>query len=68
MPTPPSDDDLKQELDAAAKKAGVTIQPDRHDAIMTSYKELKGMVALVRAQPRSAAVEPSNVYSLAPRR
>ncbi|HKU98291.1 MAG TPA: hypothetical protein VJR58_23575 [Vineibacter sp.] len=68
MPTPPSDDDLKQELDAAAKKAGLTIPPERHDAILVSYKDLRRMTALIRQQPRNAAVEPSNIYSLVPRR
>jgi len=68
MPAPPSDDDLKLELDAAAKKAGVVIQAERHDAILTSYKDLKRMMALLRQQPLSAAVEPSNIHSLAPRR
>jgi len=61
------DDDLKQELDAAAQKAGLTIPPERHDAILVSYKDLKRMTALIR-QPRAAAAEPSNVYSLVPRR
>ena len=63
MPASPSDDDLKQELDAAAKKAGLTIPADRYDAILASYKDQKRMVALLR-QPRTAAAEPSNVYSL----
>ncbi len=61
------DDDLKQELDAAAQKAGLTIPSERHDAILVSYKDLKRMTALIR-QPRTAAAEPSNVYSLVPRR
>lgn len=61
------DDDLKQELDAAAQKAGLPIPPERHDAILVSYKDLKRMTALIR-QPRTAAAEPSNVYSLVPRR
>lgn len=67
MTAAPSDDDLKQELEGAAKKAGLTIPADRFDAILASYKEQKRMVALLR-QPRSAAAEPSNTYSLVPQR
>ncbi|TXL70536.1 hypothetical protein FHP25_33925 [Vineibacter terrae] len=63
MTTPLSDDDLRLELDIVARKAGLTIPADRHDAVLTSYKELKRMTALMR-QPRGAAAEPSNIYSL----
>ncbi len=67
MPASPSDDDLKQELDAAAKKAGLTIPAERFEVILASYKEQKRMVALLR-QPRTAAAEPSNIYSLVAQR
>jgi len=67
MPASPSDDDLKQELDAAAKKAGLTIPADRFEAILAGYKDQKRMIALLR-QPRTAAAEPSNVYSLVTQR
>ena len=67
MQATPSDDDLKLELEAAAKKAGLTIPAERFEAILTSYKDQKRMVALLR-QPRTAAAEPSNIYSLVTQR
>lgn len=55
--------DLKHELEALLRRAGVTVPEDRMDAVLSGYADLKGMCALLR-QPRTAAAEPSNVFSL----
>lgn len=63
MPATTPQDDLRLELDVLAKRAGVTIPAERYDAIMAGYIDQKRLIALLR-QPRPAAAEPSNVYSL----
>lgn len=55
--------DLKQELEVLLARSGVTVPTDRMDAVLAGYAELQRMCALLR-QPRTAAAEPSNVFSL----
>lgn len=55
--------DLAQELDVLLRRAGVVVPDDRMDAIRAGYADLKRLTALLR-QPRTAAAEPSNTYSL----
>ncbi|OYU49232.1 MAG: hypothetical protein CFE31_07655 [Rhizobiales bacterium PAR1] len=58
-----ADTDLRLEFEVLAKRAGVVIPEDRVEAVFAGYKDLKRMTALLR-QPRTAASEPSNTYSL----
>ena len=58
-------DSLEAEFAAMMARAGLTIPADRHAAIMTAYKELRGQIDLLR-QPRTPAEEPSNVFRLTP--
>jgi hypothetical protein len=56
---------LEQELDALMTRIGAVVPADRKAGIIACCEELRRMTALVR-QPRSAAAEPANVYSLKP--
>jgi hypothetical protein len=56
-------DALERELDLAMARAGVSVPPERKAGVVACYADLKRMTALLR-QPRSAAAEPSNIYSL----
>lgn len=55
--------ELRLEFEVSLKKAGLTMPADRFDAVFAGYKDLKRLTALLR-QPRTAANEPSNTYSL----
>jgi hypothetical protein len=54
---------LERELDMLMAKAGATVPADRKAGIVAGYRDMKRMTALLR-QPRTAAAEPSNIYSL----
>ena len=54
---------LEAELDMLMAKAGAAVPADRKAGIVAGYRDLKRMAALLR-QPRTAADEPSNIYSL----
>ncbi len=56
-------DDLAAELAFLFKRAGHDVPADRMSGILAGYAELKVMLALLR-QPRTAAHEPANIYSL----
>ncbi|MBO0765248.1 MAG: hypothetical protein J2P50_11760 [Hyphomicrobiaceae bacterium] len=58
-----SDWAVERELDVLMAKAGAEMPADRKAGIIAGYKDMKRMAALLR-QPRGAAAEPSNVYSL----
>ena len=58
-----STDGLERELDMLLAKAGADVPPDRKAGILAGYREMKRMAATVR-QPRTAAAEPSNIFSL----
>jgi hypothetical protein len=60
MSTP---DGLERELDMLLAKAGADVPADRKTGILAGYREMKRMAATVR-QPRTAAAEPSNIFSL----
>ena len=60
MSTP---DGLERELDMLLAKAGADVPPDRKAGILAGFREMKRMAATVR-QPRTAASEPSNTFSL----
>ena len=54
---------LERELDMLLAKAGANVPPHLKAGILAGYQDMKRMVAVVR-QPRVAASEPSNVFSL----
>jgi len=56
---------VERELDMLMARIGAEVPADRKAGVVSGYKDMKRMVALLR-QPRSAAAEPSNVYSLTP--
>ena len=58
-----SDAAVEQEFDTLMSKAGVALPADRKAGVVAGYKDIKHMAALLR-QPRTAADEPSNIYSL----
>jgi hypothetical protein len=57
------DADLERELDMLMTKAGAAVPADRKAGIVAGYRDLKRMAALLR-QPRTAADETSNIFSL----
>jgi hypothetical protein len=57
------DASLERELDMLMAKAGAAVPSDRKAGIVAGYRDMKRMAALLR-QPRTAADEPSNIYSL----
>ena len=63
LSTDDSDAAVEQEFDMLMAKAGVELPADRKAGAIAGYKDMKRMAALLR-QPRTAADEPSNVYSL----
>jgi hypothetical protein len=69
---PPSDferatmstqDGLERELDMLLAKAGASVPPHLKAGILSGYQDMKVMAATLR-QPRTAAAEPSNIFSL----
>lgn len=56
---------LEHELDIVMMKAGVTVPAERKAGVLAGYAETKKLTALLR-QPRTAASEPSNIYSMKP--
>lgn len=58
-----SQDDTEHELDVLLAKAGANVPPHLKAGVLAGYQDMKVMVARVR-QPRTAAAEPSNVFSL----
>jgi hypothetical protein len=57
------DASLEAELDMLMAKAGAAVPADSRAGIIAGYRDLKRMAALLR-QPRTAADETSNIYSL----
>ena len=51
------------ELDMLMAKAGAQVPAERKAGIVAGYRDLKRMAALLR-QPRTAADETSNIFSL----
>ncbi len=63
MPDTPDDAQLNQEFDVLARRAGLDIPADRRAALFAGFKDLRGMLALLR-QPRDATHEPAATYAL----
>lgn len=59
------DREVEHEFDVLMRKAGADVPADRKAGILKGYKDMKDATALLR-QPRTAAAEPSNTYSLKP--
>ena len=58
-----TEDDLARELDMLLAKAGANVPSDLKAGLLDGYRDMKRMAATVR-QPRTAAAEPSNIFSL----
>jgi hypothetical protein len=58
-----SDAEIEQEFDVLMTKGGVEVPADRKAGVIAGYKDIRRMVARLR-QPRTAADEHSNIYSL----
>ncbi len=63
MTTAPDENSLMIEFEVSLAKAGLSVPESRKAALFAGYKDLKRHCALLR-QPRTAAAEPSNTYSL----
>jgi Asp-tRNA(Asn)/Glu-tRNA(Gln) amidotransferase A subunit family amidase len=55
-------DDLERELDTLLARAGANVPPELKPGLLAGYRDMKRMAAM--HQPRAAAVEPSNIFSL----
>jgi len=58
-----TEDDLERELDMLLAKAGANVPSDLKAALLDGSRDMRRMAAMVR-QPRTAAAEPSNIFSL----
>ena len=63
MPDPIPPPALAAEFDCLMARAGLTIPPDRHAAILASYADFRAQIALLHGT-RGHVNEPSNVFSL----
>ena len=63
MPETPDDAELAQEMAMLARRAGLTIPEDRKAPLLTGFKDLRRMLALLR-QPRTAASEPASTFDI----
>jgi len=59
------DESIECEFDAVMRMSGLQVPPERRAGTLIAFKEMRRFAALVR-QPRSAAAEPSNTFSLKP--
>jgi hypothetical protein len=65
MAEAPPTDTLAAEFDCSMLRAGITVPPQRRDAALAAYADLRGQIALLHGRygPES---EPSNVFRLTP--
>jgi hypothetical protein len=61
----PSPAALAAEFDCLMARAGVTVPPQRRDAALIAYADLRGQIALLHGRYGYQA-EPSNVFRLSP--
>jgi hypothetical protein len=59
----PDEAALALEFDVLARRAGLDIPADRRAGVFAGFKDLRGMLALMR-QPRTAAHEPAGTFSI----
>ena len=62
----PPTDDLNAELDVLAARAGLMIPPDRRNAILAGYTEVRGMTERLRTAGLEPVDEPANIYLFDP--
>jgi hypothetical protein len=62
-PIPP--EDLAAEFDMLMARAGVSVPPQRREAVLAAYADLRSQIALLHGRYR-AVDEPSNVFRLSP--
>jgi len=65
MAEAPSADALAAEFDCLMARAGVTVPPQRRDAALAAYADLRGQIVLLHGRYGPEA-EPSNVFRVAP--
>jgi hypothetical protein len=65
MAETPSPDALAAEFDCLMARAGITVPPQRRAAVLASYADLRGQIALLHGRYGHTA-EPSNVFRPAP--
>ena len=58
-------DALTAEFDLLAAKAGLDIPPDRREALLLGYADMKRIAQLLRTTNLTAADEPANIYTFA---
>jgi hypothetical protein len=63
MPATPDDAALAVEFAVLASRAGLDIPEDRKSIVFAGFKELRGMLELLR-QPRTAAAEPAGTFDI----
>lgn len=56
---------LEAEFDTLMARAGLNVPPSRRAGSIAAYADLRSQIALLNV-PRSAAVEPANVFRLTP--
>jgi hypothetical protein len=60
-----SDEAVEREFDVLMERAGVPVRADCRAGTLAAYRDMKRMTELLR-QPRTAAAEPSNIFTLTP--
>jgi hypothetical protein len=61
----PSPAELAAEFDCLMARAGITVPPQRREATLTAYADLRSQIELLHGRYGPEA-EPSNVFRLAP--
>ena len=61
----PSPNVLAAEFDCLMERAGIRIPDERRAAVLASYADLRGQLALLHGR-YSAVNEPSNVFRMSP--
>lgn len=59
----PSDDQLREEFEALARRAGIEVLDDRREAMFASFCDYRRMTALLHGA-RTAGVESANIFSI----
>ncbi len=59
----PTQDALAAEFDCLMARAGITVPPQRREATLVAYADLRGQIALLHGR-YGPEVEPSNVFRL----
>ena len=58
-------DELSHEFDVLMRRAGITVPPQRREAVLTAYAELRDQMLLLRDR-YAHTDEPANVFRLTP--